>query len=638
MRSCESIAENRLPVHRIGIEEMSGCCNYREYMNWARRSANILASKVHVCTHPSTQDIQSSVSQVDPHYRGLFATERIYPGEIILFIPSDSILSLDMLLHRGSREGTPHTTTLLTLEDDIFLFLEEFRRECGGGWRGDDSLALYLIAIHRLISTHADKVESVYRHGESFLPVAWANKIEECDPEPVVATEVSDNQEVTVLSTYSPVIDTQVQQHHDLSFVPFVKMLPQSFPTHPLFFTEKEMELLEGTNCHGFITRMTNQIKSDWQQLCVLLETFFEQLDGRSHDPTSSQHVYHSLIHQILHPQKLTIDDYYRALSIIYSRGTDIFMQIETQNGDGRNEQQSLPHSPCHQRIIVPLMDMINHRLDGQVEHVIDTSGNVSVFNSSPNTIEPGEEIFLNYGRFGNDKLLLAYGFVLPNNSYDVVPIYAPLPSSDPMYSIKVNLLRERCGINDPNDPHLLSLSLSDSNHAILPDSLLSTLRLIGILDQMVLIRFLFMTDSERETVDDDLSESSSIKEQYAEKYPSAMIPIISIENETSALQALNDALDFMARRLALNLISDEHLTAGMSIESNQNINVAKSKQQITPASNTEEFFIQELNQRNIKTLVESEYYILIAALEEIHERLEQLTYERVENPQQRSS
>jgi hypothetical protein len=417
-----------------------------------------------------------------------------------------------------------------------------------------------------------------------------------------------------------------------LSYLPFVAMLPQSFPNHPLFFTDQELDLLEGTNCHGFITRMKIQIQTDWERLADALKRFFQDIRTRSNNQWN-QHHYHHLLPRLLHPKNLSLDEYSWALSNIYSRGTDLITQVDIQTTSSETiDAQFLTGNAHHRRIIAPVMDMINHRFDG-VDHIVDTNGNVSVYNTLSRTIEPGEEIFLNYGHFGNEKLLLAYGFVIPDNPYDVVPIYAPISPLDPLYSIKSNILREKCNINDPNDPHLLYLDDSEKEtvyHSILPDSLMSTLRLIGLQDKIALFQILFPATEDVGTVDSDNPKLGSDQVQhYSRMYPSTMIPIINKENEYSALQALDNALNTMARRLALNLISDENLS-GVSLESKHNSDRLETS--IAPLENSGSQRIHDLNVRNIKILVESEYRILIAAIHEIHERMEELDCSNTEN------
>ena len=222
-------------------------------------------------------------------------------------------------------------------------------------------------------------------------------------------------------------------------------------------------------------------------------------------------------------------------------------------------------------------------------------AGNISVFNG-PHAIPEGSEICLNYGRFSNEKLLLVYGFTVQNNPYNYVDIYAPLPEDDPLYALKANFLRQQYG-NSPNGPHSI-FQIKNDHPSVLPSSLLSTLRLIGIQSYDELFRII--------SIESDTTDSNDDYE----------VPIVSRENEEAALTALQSALHSMTRRLALNLISDENLNAASSqLEEELIDDVSK---------NTAE----SLNVHNARILCWGEYQILQTALEDVQRRLEKLTSE----------
>jgi len=247
------------------------------------------------------------------------------------------------------------------------------------------------------------------------------------------------------------------------------------------------------------------------------------------------------------------------------------------------------------------------------------SAGNISVFNG-PKAIRVGAEICLNYGPFSNEKLLLVYGFVVPNNPHNSVEIFAPLSTQDPLYELKAGFLRQRCGINHPNDPHSLVMPLRhhDSTlHSVLPSSLLSTLRLIGVRSYEQLLAVL--AHAEDEAVDRNIDYE---------------IPIISPENEEAALTALESALHSMARRLALNLISDENLNAAARehpadgtfetiLEQRQEIEESEEEVNFSPNRNTNHD--QGVNKYNTRILCWGEYQILQMAIADVHHRLELL-------------
>jgi hypothetical protein len=269
------------------------------------------------------------------------------------------------------------------------------------------------------------------------------------------------------------------------------------------------------------------------------------------------------------------------------------------------------------------------------------------VFNGESSPILPGNEIYLNYGNFPNEKLLLVYGFALPNNPFDAVQIYAPIPATDPMYLLKTRLLHSICDVSDPNSPHPLTRPLTGSNNNVLPSSLLSALRLTGIqsYDQLLAIA-------------SDVAMIADAQYENSEEVPSqGEISMIDSENEYSALSALGGALRNMARQLALNLISDDGLKSASTTpdinwglpniqnlssieehsegENNHNISydmdevekrdphLPTPKQALAVESAKHESESETMY--NARILCESEYEILQMALNEINDRLEKV-------------
>jgi hypothetical protein len=65
------------------------------------------------------------------------------------------------------------------------------------------------------------------------------------------------------------------------------------------------------------------------------------------------------------------------------------------------------------------------------------------------------DEIFLNYGNFPNEKLLLVYGFCVPQNPFDAVEIYVPISPADPLHQVNhARMFAICCGIEDVNILH----------------------------------------------------------------------------------------------------------------------------------------------------------------------------------------
>jgi hypothetical protein len=229
------------------------------------------------------------------------------------------------------------------------------------------------------------------------------------------------------------------------------------------------------------------------------------------------------------------------------------------------------------------------------------------------------------YGNFPNEKFLLIYGFTVAENPFDAVQIYAPISVTDPLYNDKAQLLSTMCGIEDVNRPHMLLKERIGSH--ILPESLLSVLRVVGI-----------QSEEELETIVANNNGGGD-----------GVIRMISPENEQAALSALGQALHTMARQLALNMISDDNLQAASNLqpvrlglspvaeergsddgddddEDSSAVNHGPSKKQSEALQASEKRTeTGGVNLANIKRLCQSEYAILQATLTEVSERLEQL-------------
>jgi hypothetical protein len=218
--------------------------------------------------------------------------------------------------------------------------------------------------------------------------------------------------------------------------------------------------------------------------------------------------------------------------------------------------------------------------------------------------IREGEEICLNYGLFSNEKLLLVYGFTVDPNPYNHVNIYAPLPREDPLYPLKEKIL-QKCfhGIN-PDGPHIIQVQTTDianSGVSILPPSLVSALRLIGLQSYDTLLWILSQQDNE-------LNDEDGDGDAYCQ------VPLIHRDNDLSAFTALQEALHSMARQLALNLICDENLNAANSLQGDK-------ENHFSP--------VNKLHVTNARRLCWGEYEILQIALAEVHHRLEVLEEEK---------
>jgi hypothetical protein len=565
-----------LEVHST-MSSIETMFSLESYMRWSREEAKIEAPKV-------------AIQQVDQDQRGLFATETIYPGERILFMPSQSLLGSQGLRERGesalSSFANDPTEPRRPREWETLAWamIEELRQlildpesplhnlavSVGYEWRDDDAVALTL-TLTRFIRDHLDPPLQADGEACSFGSTsALDQEAIESDATPIVeAIPLSEDPS-----------SEPTNSHLRTSWLPHVAMLPRSFSC-PLYFEAHELTRIEGTNCHGFAVRMLQQIQQDWLMLQHLLR-MYQAYEERSVQCKSclddrGENISPCWCHKLDLAEIVSLDMYMWALVNVYSRSTD----FSIQKTDGED-------ASSYQRVIGPLFDMMNHDFESPISHAMDTSGNLSVFNGSTESIEEGDEIKLSYGRFGNEKLLTIYGFTVSPNPYDTVSIFAPVQSSDALYSAKVKVLAENCpwARNASAFPHALATSNVHERRHVIPSSLLSVLRVVGV-------------QSEEELHEVQAGDEGTIA-------------LVSPQNEFGALSALRSALDTMARQMALNLISDENLHASSSRTKPQHHGSASER-------------LDSENVRNARTLCQSELTILQVALAELTERLEAL-------------
>ena len=462
------------------------------------------------------------ITSIDNIERKIEAIEEIHPNERIMFIPSSALISRsNVALTELSECSIPRNDDIRKAEYEAMIEITRIQKMVKEEWGGEwrnDDTIALFLIAGKKIINDYGLPDVL---SQDNIPSA----------EPLVSQDDAIHLDAQVISIENPTSNPSSYLHH-------ISILPKSFPSIPLYFNPDEITKLEGTNCHVYTTRMQHQTQNDYERLLSILQS--------STLP------------------EFTLEDYKWAMCNIFSRSTDFFVEEEGIK-----------------RVIAPMFDCMNHSFESQVYHSMDVQGNISVFNGNT-AIPANEEVFLNYGHFPNEKLLLVYGFTTLPNPYDAVQLYAPIPTTDPLYMLKTNMLVNQFGMNH-SDPDLLTLETP------LPSTLLTKLRITGIKDEMELLHLV----------------SKSLDEKQ--------VSFISVENERNGLKALEYALYGMTRQIALNLIHDDNLNAGA---------LSSTEKNVEDVTVVEE---QEINFRNAKTLCSVEYEILIAALNEVRDCLGRL-------------
>jgi len=182
-----------------------------------------------------------------------------------------------------------------------------------------------------------------------------------------------------------------------------ISLLPRQYNS-ALFFTPEVLQALEGSNLAIIATRIQAQAQQDFEEL-------LQKKVGNGEFTVQDTFDW------------LTFEEYKWALSTIWSR----FVTINRQG-----EQI---------KTMVPVFDMLNHSPTAAMMHGYQDS-NDSFHLVTFQEWSAESEVFINYGPFSNSKLFWLYGFVLENNPFDAVDLWATMIEEEELnYSIKQEVL-----------------------------------------------------------------------------------------------------------------------------------------------------------------------------------------------------
>lgn len=189
-------------------------------------------------------------------------------------------------------------------------------------------------------------------------------------------------------------------------FSPYFGILPDEFPTMPLFWTAEELQELEGTGLVG----ATAGVKA-------ALEASFEHVSTKLVQPNPN----------VFKAEDFTFERWMWAYCVCVSRSWTVV----------KEEQVDL--------VLAPLADMLNHDVAASPLQYSEDGTHVVI--SATREYTKGEQLFANYGKKSNYDLLSMYGFVLEDNPHDTMQINFQLNPANLVQSIVEPLLR----VADPN-------------------------------------------------------------------------------------------------------------------------------------------------------------------------------------------
>ena len=175
----------------------------------------------------------------------------------------------------------------------------------------------------------------------------------------------------------------------------YFDLFPKDFSNFPIFFKEKELELLKGSSFLQQIFEKKIEMKRDYEKICEYIPEF----------------------------TKYSFAKFVKARLLIASR---IFgITIDNISTD----------------VLAPFADLLNHKRPRQTQWYFDNNLNAFVIQAMTD-INKGEEIFDSYGQKTNSRFLLSYGFCLEDNDFNEYQFTLCFNENVPLYQEKKQFLQ----------------------------------------------------------------------------------------------------------------------------------------------------------------------------------------------------
>ena len=174
----------------------------------------------------------------------------------------------------------------------------------------------------------------------------------------------------------------------------YFPFLPSSYSSFPIFYTENEMKLLEGTQFYKIVIDKKKEIREDYDWICEKYEGF----------------------------KQYSYSNFCKFREVVSSRIFGVTMKGKKND------------------IIAPYADLFNHCRPRSTHWAYEDDQNSFIVSSIEN-LNCGMEVFDSYGRKCNARFLLNYGFTIENNEDDEVKVILNLNSDDSNYKDKVKIL-----------------------------------------------------------------------------------------------------------------------------------------------------------------------------------------------------
>jgi histone-lysine N-methyltransferase SETD3 len=179
----------------------------------------------------------------------------------------------------------------------------------------------------------------------------------------------------------------------------FLKALPKSVSSFPIFFTEEERKLLTGSLFLKAIDELKEDMQWDYDEICRCAPEFEDIAK---------------------------LEDFMKVRALVNSR---IFgIKVNNEENDA----------------LVPYADMFNFKYQSDMTSWTYSDERRGFVVKAKEDIKKGEEIYVFYGSKPNWSFFQFYGFVLENNENDEVILEVELFYTDPLKNLKEELMDKK--------------------------------------------------------------------------------------------------------------------------------------------------------------------------------------------------
>jgi len=192
-----------------------------------------------------------------------------------------------------------------------------------------------------------------------------------------------------------------LQKAHD-HWESYWDTLPGDYSSLIVYWTQEEIDNLQGTSCHALATRLRTEVQDNWDHcfrdvLAHYLKNEYHQNNNNNHDDKVDLELL----------QKCYMD----GICGCYSR---VYGTASKNNNDTTTSAAAATASSSPGRSLCPLMDLFNGNRDTSADvniHVVRYPGTHMALVTCRDVAE-GEELMIPYGNFSHQIFLTVFGFL----------------------------------------------------------------------------------------------------------------------------------------------------------------------------------------------------------------------------------